>query len=122
MQSAERRTQNAECMLQHAHPLSPDCWNILDRLRQGGWRARSVDLHGYRGMLNYRGRISDLRIKHLIAIETMGHRDAQTGRLHTTYYVPAHAVPRAEWAWLHRSVEGYEPLERQRMLALMDTE
>lgn len=94
------------------HPVSEDCWKVLDALRDGMWSATALRLNGL-GMLSYRGRISDLRIKHGLEIVADSHRDADKGKLHTTYRVPEHARARATHLWRFRSLAGYEETQRQ---------
>jgi len=90
------------------HALSEDCWKILDCLRWSAWRAPAPRLNAL-GMLSYRGRISDLRLKHLVQIVAESHTDPETGRLHTVYSVPPESRPRAEHLWRFRSAEGFQP-------------
>jgi hypothetical protein len=94
------------------HPVSEDCWKILDALRDGRWSATALRLNGL-GMLSYRGRISDLRIKHGVEIAADSVRDEASGKLHTTYRVPEHAQARAMHLWRFRTADGYEADQRQ---------
>ena len=96
------------------HRMGGDTWRILDYMRWRGWQATALALNDL-GMLNYRGRISDLRHKFALEIETIQRRSETTNKLITTYYIPAHHHTRAEWLWRRRSLEGYaiEPYQRK---------
>lgn len=96
---------------QRAHPVSEDCWKILDALRNGRWAATAYELSRLE-MLNPRARISDLRIKHGLTIEADSICGAE-GKLHTTYRVPEQAQARATHLWRFRTLDGYEETQRQ---------
>jgi len=99
-------------LLAHKGEIGADCWKILNEMRWRGWEAPSVVLGHNLGMLNYRARISDLRLKHGLPIEVDRRTDEATKKEHNIYFVPSSATARAEHLWRFRSLDGFvEPMK-----------
>lgn len=88
------------------HKLSDDCHRVLDEFRFWNWRVSALQFIKS-GLFSHRQRISDLRVRHLLTIKADSHRDPETGRLHTTYYIPEHCIPRAKHLLMHWTLEGF---------------
>lgn len=75
-----------------AQAPSGQCLTVLEALQCHGWRYAAWQMNGL-GMLNERGRISDLR--HRWGVEIVAETTCLHGQQRTTYVVPPSSRARA---------------------------